>query len=204
MNFYRIFSKIYERAAQKMCLDCQDFIQKGSKILDLGCGPGIIGETFGDFFQAKVIGVDIKDNRIYPLPFKIINGKSLPFPENSFDIVLINYVLHHSGDPILLLKEAKRVAKDKIIVYEDLPEGLLSRIICKIHGISFAIFFGNPNKTSFKTELPKEAKVKMRTSSSFASEKEWEEVFKKIGLNIVFKSRINNFPVKKELFILGA
>ena len=185
MNFYRIFSKIYERAAQKMCLDCQDFIQKGSKILDLGCGSGIIGETFGDFFQAKVIGVDIKDNRIYPLPFKIINGKSLSFPENSFDIVLINYVLHHSGDPILLLKEAKRVAKDKIIVYEDLPEGLLSRIICKIHGISFAKIFQNQNQTSFK------------------SEKGWEEVFKKIGLNIVFQKRINNFPVKKELFILG-
>jgi len=201
MNFYRIFSKIYERAAQKMCLDCQDFIQKGSKILDLGCGPGIIGETFGDFFQAKVIGVDIKDNRIYPLPFKIINGKSLPFPENSFDIVLINYVLHHSGDPILLLKEAKRVAKDKIIVYEDLPEGLLSRIICKIHGISFARIFQNQNQTPERSEGERRTNV---LQTSFKSEKEWEEVFKKIGLNIVFKSRINNFPVKKELFILGA
>ena len=186
MNFYRIFSKIYERAAQKMCLDCQDFIQKDSKILDLGCGSGIVAKNFEDFFQAKVIGVDIRDRRIFPIPFQMIDGKNLPFPDNSFDIVLINYVLHHSGDPIVLLKEAKRVAKDKIIVYEDLPEGLLSRIICKIHGISFAKIFQNQNQTSFK------------------SEREWEEVFKKIGLNIIFKRRINNFPVKKELFILGA
>ena len=184
MSYYRIFAKTYKRAAQKMCLDCQDFIQKGSKILDLGCGSGIIGMTFQDFFQAKVIGVDIKDNRIYPLPFKIINGKSLLFPENSFDVVLINYVLHHSGDPILLLKEAKRVTKDKIVVYEDLPEGLLSRIICKIHGISFDGIFKNQNQTSFRPE------------------REWEKNFKKIGLNIIFKRRINNFPVKKELFIL--
>lgn len=184
MSYYRIFSKIYERAAQKMCLDCQDFIQKGFKILDLGCGSGIIGMTFQDFFQAKVIGVDIKDNRIYPLPFKIINGKSLPFPENSFNIVLINYVLHHSGNPTTLLKEAKRVAKDRIVVYEDLPEGLLSRIICKIHGTSFDKIFKNQNQTSFK------------------SEREWEKIFKKIGLNIIFKRRINSLPVKKELFVL--
>lgn len=184
MSFYRIFSKIYQRAAQKMCLDCQDFIQKGSKILDLGCGSGIIGMTFQDYFQAKVIGVDIKDSRIVPLPFKIINGKSLPFPEKSFDIVLINYVLHHSGDPILLLKEAKRVAKDKIVIYEDLPEGFLSKLRCKIHGVSFNKFFKIKNRPSFKPE------------------REWEKVFKKIGLNIIFKRRINNFPVKKELFIL--
>ena len=202
MSYYRIFAKIYERAAQKMCLDCQDFIQEGSKILDLGCGSGIIGAAFQDFFQAKVIGVDIKDNRISPFPFRVLNGKSLPFPENSFDIVLINYVLHHSEDPTSLLKEAKRVAKDKIIVYEDLPEGLLSRIICKIHGISFDKIF--QNQTSFKTEFPKEAKVEKRTKSSFASESEWEKIFKKIGLNIIFKKRINNFPVKKELFVLGA
>jgi ubiquinone/menaquinone biosynthesis C-methylase UbiE len=185
MSYYRIFAKIYERAAQKMCLDCQGFIQKGSKILDLGCGSGIIGMTFQDFFQAEVIGVDIKDNRIFPISFKIINGKSLPFPENSFDVVLINYVLHHSGDPTLLLKEAKRVTRGKIIVYEDLPEGLLSGIFCKIHGISFDKIFKNPNQTSFK------------------SEREWEEIFKKIGLNIIFKRRKSNFPVKKELFILG-
>ena len=186
MSYYRIFSKVYERAAKIMCLDCQDFIQKGSKILDLGCGSGVVGKSFQKFFQAEVIGVDIKDNRIYPIPFELIDGKKLPFAEKSFDIVLINYVLHHSGDPILLLKEAKRVTRDKIVIYEDLPEGPLSRIICKIHGISFDKIFKNQSQTSFKLE------------------EEWEKIFKKIGLNIIFKRRINNFPVKKELFICRA
>ena len=184
MNYYRIFSKFYQKAAQKMCRDCQDFIKKGSKILDLGCGSGIIGNTFQDFFQAKVLGVDIKDCRVLPLPFQIIDGFHLPFSENSFDVVLINYVLHHSRDPVALLSEAKRVTRDKIIIYEDLAEGCLSKLVCWFHGISFDKLFGNPVKTSFN------------------SEKGWEKIFKEIGLNIVFKKRINNFPVKKELFIL--
>ena len=219
--YYRIFSKIYERAAKKMCLDCQGFIKKGSKILDWGCGTAIVGKTFQDFFQAELFGVDVQDVRTVKIPFKITDGKSLSFPENSFDVVLINYVLHHSEDPVSVLKEAKRVARDKIVIYEDLPEDILSKLICQLHGISFDNFFGNPTKTSFKTELPKEAKVKkrvklssplhpslrlgqvkMRTKFSFASEREWEKIFKELRLNIIFKKRVNNFPVKKELFIL--
>jgi len=183
MNYYRIFSKIYERAAIKMCQSCQPFIEKGAKILDLGCGSAIAGNKFKEFFQAEVIGVDIVDRRILPLPFEIIDGKNLPFPEKSFDTVLISYVLHHSQDPTLLLNEAKRVSK-KIIIFEDLPEGFFSKIYCKLHQLSFDKLFGNSSKTSFKTE------------------KNWEKIFQELGLNVIFKKKINNFSVKKELFIL--
>ncbi len=186
MSFYRLFSKIYQRAARKMCFACQDFIKKGSKILDLGCGSAIVGNQFKKFFQAEVIGVDIMDRRIIPLSFKIFDGKNLPFPENFFDVVLINYVLHHAQDPIALLKEAKRVSKDKIIIFEDLPVGFFSKLNCQIHGFSFDNFFGNPSETSFKTE------------------REWEKIFEGIGLKVIFKKRVKNFPVKKELFICRA
>jgi len=202
--YYRLFKSFYGMAAKRMCQDCQNFIEKGSKILDLGCGSGIAGKTFQEFFQADLLGVDIKDRRINDIPFKLIDGKTLPFPENSFDIVLINYVLHHSRDPIALLNEAKRVTRDKIIIYEDLTQGCLSKLFCWLHGISFDKLFGNPTKTSFNTELPKEAKGKMRTKFSFASEKGWEKIFKGLELNVIFKKRINNFPVKKELFICRA
>jgi len=184
MLFYRFFSKIYERAARKMCLVCQDFIKEGSSILDLGCGSGIIGKEFEKFFQAKLTGIDIKNQIVEKISFQIYDGKNIPFPENSFDVVLINYVLHHAGDPVALLKEAKRVAKDKIVIFEDLSEGFLSELICRFHGVSFDKIFKNPAETSFK------------------SRKEWEEIFKELGLNIIFKERRHNFPYKKELFIL--
>lgn len=185
--YYRIFSKLYEKAAEKMCRDCQKFINKNSRILDLGCGSGIIGEKFQKFFQAELIGVDIKDNRTVPLPFELINGLKLPFPEDYFDAVLINYVLHHSLYPISLLKEAKRVTKDKIILYEDLPEGRLSEWRCKIHRSSFNLFF-----------------QKNLAKGNFFKFKEWEKIFKDLDLKLIFeKITFSGLdPVRKELFIL--
>jgi ubiquinone/menaquinone biosynthesis C-methylase UbiE len=182
--YHRVFYQFYKRAAKIMCLDCQEFIKKGDKILDVGCGSAIAGKEFQKFFQAEIVGVDIKDRRVCQIPFRIINGKDLPFPENSFDVVLIAYVLHHAKDAISLLREAKRVSRGKVIIFEDLAEDFLSKLISKLHGLSYQIFHSQKNISSFK------------------SEKEWEKFFQEIGLDIVFKKRIQNLPPKKELFIL--
>jgi len=187
--YYRIFRKLYQRAAEKMCQDCADFIDKGSKILDLGCGSGIVGSKFQEFFEAKITGIDIQDRRIEKIPFQIFGGFHLPFPDNSFDIVLISYVLHHAKDPETLLREAKRVSGGKIIIYEDLPEGFLSKLRCHLHKISYKIF-------------------QKETFGNFKTKKEWEELFQKTGLKIicekkVFAPKFAFFdPVYRILFVL--
>lgn len=186
--YYRLFSKIYEIGARQMCEECRDFIDNGSKILDLGCGSGIAAKNFQKFFKAKVRGVDVRDNRIVPIPFEITDGEKLPFNNNYFDVTLINFVLHHCQNPEKLLKEAKRVSK-KIIIFEDLPEGILSKLRCYIHQITF--FGGEKRKFNFKTR------------------KEWEKLFQELGLKIIVQKRFfSKFdwldPVKKILFVLGA
>jgi len=185
MNYYRTFSKIYQQAAKKMCFDCADFIEKGSKILDLGCGSGIVAKNFQDFFKSEVLGVDIQDNRIFPIPFKIVAEKNLPFPENYFDTVLISFVLHHCQDPISRLKEAKRVTKNKIIIYEDLAEGFLSNFFCKIHELTFNNFFQKNNR-----------------DYNFKKNEEWRKIFEKLKLKIIFEKEVSTIPVKKKLFVL--
>ncbi|PJA84353.1 MAG: hypothetical protein CO145_01365 [Candidatus Nealsonbacteria bacterium CG_4_9_14_3_um_filter_37_13] len=185
--YYRIFSKIYKRAARKMCSDCKNFIPKGSRILDLGSGSGIVAKTLADFFESLLVGVDIKDSRVVNIPFKIIDGKNLPFRDNEFNICFISYVLHHVQDPGALLKEAARVTEDKIIIYEDLPEGKLSDFICKIHGKSFNYFFQKNDE-----------------NGKFLTSQKWKEIFEKSGLKLVFEKRTSSIfnPVKKKLFIL--
>ena len=185
--WYKLFLPFYERAGKKMCRDCQDFIKKKSKILDLGCGSAIISKEFKDFFEAEIFGVDIEDKRIYPIPFKVIDGRLLPFPPNSFDVVLMNYVLHHSEDPISLLSQVKKTAP-KIIIYEDIPKGFFSNFFCKIHGFTFSFFF-----------------QKKKQKTNFKSINEWKKIFKDLGLKLIYKKIFRQpliYPVKKVLFVL--
>ena len=185
--WYKLFVPFYERAAKKMCRDCQDFIKKKSKILDLGCGSAIVSKEFKDFFKAEIFGVDIEDKRVYPIPFKVIDGRLLPFPLNSFDVVLINYVLHHSEDPISLLSQAKEIAP-KIIIYEDIPEGFFSKLFCKAHSLTFSFFF-----------------QKKKQKTNFKSICEWEKIFEDLGLKLIYKKlfrELSIYPIKKVLFVL--
>lgn len=170
-----------------MCLECKDFIKGGSKILDLGCGSGLAGKEFQDFFRADLIGIDVVDIRVEKIPFKIFDGINIPFPDNHFDCVLIAYVLHHAKDPLFLLKEARRVAKNRIMVYEDLTEGWLSKLICKIHGMTFSCFFQNQSG-----------------SINFKRSQDWKNIFENLGFKIILEKRVSPFliPIDKRLFIL--
>lgn len=188
MIYYKFVRKLYQKAAKRMCLNCKDFIKNDSKILDLGCGSGIVGKEFENFFKARLRGVDIIDQRIEKIPFQLFDGKNVPFPENYFDYVLISYVLHHSKDPIYLLKEAKRVVKDKIIIYEDLAEGFWGRLFCKIHGLTFSFLFN-----------------KGKASSNFKNDKEWKKIFGDLKLKIVSEKIVSSkiYPVSQKLYILA-
>jgi hypothetical protein len=130
--------------------------------------------------KKDVIGIDVVDKRIYQIPFKIYDGKKIPFPEDYFDLVIIAFVLHHTEDPILILEEAKRVGK-RIIIFEDLPEGIFGKVYCFLHWVTWNLFFGKSPKFNFHTS------------------KEWEEIFENLGLKLI---SAKNFLIKRRIFVL--
>lgn len=184
----RIISPVLNNMAKARCRECEPFIKKGFRVLDLGCGTGIVGLAIKNYFQAEVLGADVADQRTVDIPFQLINGKTLPFPDNSFDVVYIAHVLHHTKNHLDLLKESKRISKNKIIIYEDLPEGYLSNLFCQIHGFLFNIIgMFNREKTYFKQE------------------ERWMEIFNSLGLQVVRKEKlkVNSFyPIRYIQFVL--
>ena len=84
-------------------------------VLDMGCGPGSI--TVGlaaAVAPGRAIGVDQADD----VPPGSVRGDvtCLPFANGSFDAVFAHAVLQHLPDPLLALREARRVARPGAVI----------------------------------------------------------------------------------------
>lgn len=135
---------------------------KGKKVLDAGCGNGVVSQILKAELEIDLCGTDIADYLKADIPFKKMNNPtSLPFEDSSFDYVMFNDVLHHLYDVEFLLLEAKRVGGD-VLVFEDEPHPLLN-IIDKV--LNFFYYSKMPCPLNFKTE------------------KGWCALFNKLGFN---------------------
>ena len=136
---------------------------EGKKILDVGMGAGATS-----FFLIKkgfeVTGVDVDNLSIYDdLEPVVYDGEKLPFEDNKFDTAIIVHVLHHCGDGIGVLEEAKRVAK-RVIFIED-------TFVNKVEWLSVEL---NDALTNFEFKLHK-----------FRTNREWKKIIKDRGWKIV-------------------
>lgn len=88
----------------------------GSKVLDIGANNGEFVELLKKDRGCDAVGVDISETAVKEAQEKgrnvqLMNGDSLPFPDESFDVVYLNEVLIHLHNPETVLKEARRVLK---------------------------------------------------------------------------------------------
>ena len=83
------------------------------RALDIGCGIGDMLQ-----FRKNTIGVDINPNNIAWCQKKglnaiLIDHEKLPFQNGYFSSALMDNVLEHITDPMVLLSEVHRVLKDR-------------------------------------------------------------------------------------------
>lgn len=90
-------------------------LNRDDRLLDVGCGTGYLSAYLQDMHGVQATGVDVTDFRRTPIPFQLFDGTSIPFPDRSFDHVVLSEVLHHSHDPVALVKECHRVAQRSIM-----------------------------------------------------------------------------------------
>jgi ubiquinone/menaquinone biosynthesis C-methylase UbiE len=94
-------------------------------MLDIGTGPGhiplLVCERIGD---AELVGIDLATTMLehanrhrlasphaHRIEYRIADAKRLDFPDNAFDTVFSNTILHHIPDPEPFLAEARRALR---------------------------------------------------------------------------------------------
>ena len=99
-----------------------DIVNKGSKVLDLGCGDGELLHNLAMVKKVKAEGVELNEENIYSCVEKglsvyhrdIENGLK-DYPDDAFDYVILNQIIQEIKNMEFLLDETFRVGK-KIII----------------------------------------------------------------------------------------
>ncbi len=104
--------KLTFRSSHSMAIDA---VPPGSEVLDLGCGPGYVGQELRQRKRCRVTGVDFLDgddtpsHRLDHYLGHDLNSPTLPDDlEGSFDVILLLDVLEHLRAPESLLDEIRR------------------------------------------------------------------------------------------------
>ncbi|MXW33352.1 MAG: class I SAM-dependent methyltransferase [Rhodothermaceae bacterium] len=87
-------------------------------VLDLGCAEGYVGESIQKELGTSVTLADVVPMNQTDLPYFSLKQGPLPWPSKHFDVVLLYHVLHHAKNTEMLLREAMRVCRGRVIVVE--------------------------------------------------------------------------------------
>jgi ubiquinone/menaquinone biosynthesis C-methylase UbiE len=101
---------------------------RGARVLDIGCGSGYIAEALADLVgpEGRVHAVDVRDQRLVEegYDFRQVDGTTLPYADESLDVVLSNHVIEHVGeevDQLHHLQEVRRVLRPGGLCYLAVP-----------------------------------------------------------------------------------
>jgi ubiquinone/menaquinone biosynthesis C-methylase UbiE len=124
------------------------------RILDLGCGTGtLIQHLLHLAPEAEIVGLDPSAEMLsvarHKLPqsveLRVGSADHLPFPNESFDLVISTNAFHYFRSPAQAIQEAKRVLRPKgHLIITDWCDDYLTCRICDV----FLRFF---NRAHFRT-----------------------------------------------------
>ncbi|HKI25786.1 MAG TPA: class I SAM-dependent methyltransferase [Candidatus Sulfotelmatobacter sp.] len=153
----------------------------GSRILDVGCGDGLLAATLlSKRPDLHIQGLEVLPRENTHIPVGVFDGSRLPFDDDSFDAVLFSDVLHHTSDPVALLREARRVARFWLLLKDHYCKGLAAA-----QRLRFMDWVGNAR---FGVALP----------YNYWTEQQWRGAWQQLGLEpeeIVTRLRLYAVPV---------
>ena len=173
----RLLGKVHGRAVHKrriavLAARLASMLAPGSKVLDVGCGDGRIGALLGDTVpHLEVQGAERLPRAGCAIPCQVFDGVHLPFADRSADCCMFVDVLHHTLDPLPILREACRVSSQFILIKDHVAEGPFDRATLR-----FMDWMGN-------------APHGVPMTYNYLSQSQWKSLYGELDLTLVRTDR---------------
>ncbi|SRR6266545_3659106 len=168
----------YNRRINTLSEHLAEVIPPGARTLDVGCGDGQVAHLIMQKRpDVEIKGIDVLIRPHTRIPVAEFDGQVIPYAKGDFDVVMFNDVLHHTSDPMVLLREAVRVAGTAIVLKDHTRDGILAGMTLK--------FMDRVGNARHGVALP----------CNYWTEQQWLKAFETLGLCITtWKRDLRLYP----------
>jgi SAM-dependent methyltransferase len=117
---------VHSRRVRVLADALAPLLPESGTLLDVGCGDGRLTRLLADRRPAlRATGIEVLVRGHCEVPVRPFDGRSIPFPDDSFDVVTAVDVLHHAEDPGALLREMARAGR-RIVLKDHTRDGWMA------------------------------------------------------------------------------
>jgi SAM-dependent methyltransferase len=169
---------VHDRRSRVLSHHLSQIIPKNSHVLDVGCGDGLLARRISNNRpDVTLTGIDTLVRERNHIPIDVFDGQVIPYGDASFDGVMFVDVLHHTTDPMILLREAARIARDAVVIKDHTLDGLLAGPTLR--------FMDRVGNGRYDVPLP----------YNYWPKRRWLEAFDALGLHVgVWTSYLGIYP----------
>jgi SAM-dependent methyltransferase len=153
---------VHVRRVRRLCELIARQLPPNASVLDVGAGDGWLDQLILEQRpDVQIHGVDVLVREGTHVPVSYFDGIHLPSADQSYDVVLFVDVLHHTEDPMILLREATRVARQAIVIKDHTTGALcadttlrfMDRVSNRRHGVALPHNYWRPDqwRAAFET-----------------------------------------------------
>ena len=171
-------SYVARRRIRILTTHLAEMLPRNATVLDVGCGDGSLAKLIQDRRpDVQMHGIDILVRPQTAIPVEPFDGTHIPAADDSYDVVMFMDVLHHTHDPLVLLREAQRVARQSILIKDHTRNGFLAGPTLR--------FMDGVGNSRYGVALP----------YNYWRREQWQAAFHERGLKVeIWQSRLGLYP----------
>ncbi len=169
---------VFGRRVRVLAAHLAELLPRNATVLDVGCGDGSLARLIGTLRpDVSIRGIDLLVRPQTAIPVEAFDGAHFPAADGSYDVVMFVDVLHHTHNAAQLLGEARRVARQFILIKDHTRDGWLAGATLR--------FMDAVGNARFGVALP----------YNFWSLAQWRAAFDELGLETeTWRTRLGLYP----------